>query len=96
MLMTPKNTTSTDATKAIRDCVQVGIVDFAWPHAHEAMNDEGIDEDDVFDVLERGEVIPDRNHPDRWSVKAPRSVVVVVELFDDPATVVVTVFYPDR
>lgn len=92
MLMTPKNTTPSDAAKAICYCVQVGFVSII-PHAYEAMADDGVDELELERILATGDVAANRSHPDRWSVQAPCSVEVVVELESDPWTTVITVLY---
>lgn len=91
--MTPRNTSPSEAAKAIRSCVHVGALTITR-HAFDAARDDGLSEADIEDILERGDVVADREHDDRWCVRRPGSAVVVVEIEADPWTVVVTVFHP--
>ena len=93
MLWTPKNATAAEAAKAIRECVEVGALTVPQ-HALDAARDDGLSEADIEAVLEVGDVVADRSHPERWCVKCPGSAIVVVELEADPWTVVITAFYP--
>ena len=74
-------------------CVEVGALTVPQ-HALDAARDDGLSEADIEAVLEVGDVVADRSHPERWCVKCPGSAIVVVELEADPWTVVITAFYP--
>jgi len=65
VLLTPKNATAAEAAKAKRYCVDVGALTVPQPALY-AAGDDGLSEADIEAVLEVGDAVADRSHPERW------------------------------
>ena len=76
-----------DAKKALRRCIDEGLVNAPWQHAFDAMRERGLDIMDVESVLRAGIVDEAEWQNGEWRYRVRTAAIVVVVQFEEDDSV---------